>query len=568
MESVTTTRDDAGLAYPAVPDLWAPVSSETLPRDLVEAVERGDWQAARVALGFVMDGTVTDGAYGRALLQLVMRLPFGVNQLLDRYRAVVSIDYGDWDSLRTCLASDTIGHNELIGMREILLAPIDRIEIPPVSEPHQAMLFGAYEYQFGQMLGRFRRWAKAMLKFQATEVVWSRPDVPAGRHFRYRRLQDAVFLALAEAQAGALPTASALALEAQRLGDELEPLREYAADLEELLALAMGDDRQFGHRFLSDLPTATGASPLGAWQILNHEMPLLALDSLDTLSRCVEIVERISVRLGSPRAQLLTESWRVASDMARDHYRKTHPELPALLAQASQAGLGLRVLPQLLYGIRTRRTNDLAVAETSARRSGQVWAQVTALTWMAALNPTSQVVRWLARLLETTGWRRPALVPAEIAADAALGLASAGARGEAIVEFASAAGRPNILLDVALRHVDDTTAALDARISAVEALGTLGTVRAHDVLERLARRNDELGRRARLVGARRRPNVGLSERELEVVRLAAEGLTNRQIAERLSLSQHTIARHVANARAKLGAANRAEAAAKFEEMNI
>jgi DNA-binding NarL/FixJ family response regulator len=93
-------------------------------------------------------------------------------------------------------------------------------------------------------------------------------------------------------------------------------------------------------------------------------------------------------------------------------------------------------------------------------------------------------------------------------------------------------------------------------------------VRAHDVLERLARRNDELGRRARLVGARRRPNVGLSERELEVVRLAAEGLTNRQIAERLSLSQHTIARHVANARAKLGAANRAEAAAKFEEMKI
>ena len=46
------------------------------------------------------------------------------------------------------------------------------------------------------------------------------------------------------------------------------------------------------------------------------------------------------------------------------------------------------------------------------------------------------------------------------------------------------------------------------------------------------------------------------------------GLTNQEIAERLGLSPHTIARHLANARAKLGAANRAEAAAKFEEMKV
>ena len=34
------------------------------------------------------------------------------------------------------------------------------------------------------------------------------------------------------------------------------------------------------------------------------------------------------------------------------------------------------------------------------------------------------------------------------------------------------------------------------------------------------------------------------------VQFAGTGLTNREIAERLSLSQHTIARHIANARAK------------------
>jgi DNA-binding CsgD family transcriptional regulator len=186
---------------------------------------------------------------------------------------------------------------------------------------------------------------------------------------------------------------------------------------------------------------------------------------------------------------------------------------------------------------------------------------------MAALNPSPAVARWLAVLLAATGWRRLVLVPPEIAADAALGLASLGIRGQAVVELASAAGRPNVLLDVAVRHVDDTAAPLGSRLAAVEALGTLGTSRAGDILARLARRNDELGLRARLVSQRRK-RTGLTEREVEVLRLAATGGTNRDIAERLSLSQHTIARHLANARTKLGAANRTEAAAKLEELEV
>ncbi len=45
---------------------------------------------------------------------------------------------------------------------------------------------------------------------------------------------------------------------------------------------------------------------------------------------------------------------------------------------------------------------------------------------------------------------------------------------------------------------------------------------------------------------------GLSARELEVLGLVAEGLTNRQIAERLVISEHTAIRHVANVFRKLG----------------
>jgi DNA-binding CsgD family transcriptional regulator len=327
----------------------------------------------------------------------------------------------------------------------------------------------------------------------------------------------------------------------------------------------LGDERAPHLRLLSDLAKPTGVSPLGAWQLLLHFLPLLSLAGGETFMRSARIAEQIAAGLGSARAQLASHAWRVTSEFVGGSGER-HPELPGLRAQADRAGIGLRVLPQLLAGIASKNPADLAAAEALARRAGNRWAQVTALTWMAAHNPNARVARWLAVLLETTGWRRPVLVPPEVAADAALGVASLGVRSQAIVELASAAGRPNILLEVAARHVDDTAAPLPARLAAVEALGTLGTTRADELLARLARRNDDLGKRARLVSQRRR-RTGLSEREVEVLQLAGTGLTNRDIAERLSLSQHTVARHLANSRAKLGAANRTEAAMKLEGLD-
>jgi two-component system, NarL family, response regulator YdfI len=51
----------------------------------------------------------------------------------------------------------------------------------------------------------------------------------------------------------------------------------------------------------------------------------------------------------------------------------------------------------------------------------------------------------------------------------------------------------------------------------------------------------------------------LSERELEVLDLLAEGLSNKLIAHRLSISEHTVKTHVAAIFAKLGASSRTEA---------
>ena len=54
--------------------------------------------------------------------------------------------------------------------------------------------------------------------------------------------------------------------------------------------------------------------------------------------------------------------------------------------------------------------------------------------------------------------------------------------------------------------------------------------------------------------------AGLSPRELEVLRLMAEGHTNREIGSVLFISEKTVSVHVSRVLAKLGAANRAQAA--------
>lgn len=70
-----------------------------------------------------------------------------------------------------------------------------------------------------------------------------------------------------------------------------------------------------------------------------------------------------------------------------------------------------------------------------------------------------------------------------------------------------------------------------------------------------------LGRRGRLEGAVRTGDDLLTDREAEVLGLVAQGLTNRQIGERLFISGKTVSVHVSNLLAKLGVASRAEAVA-------
>jgi DNA-binding CsgD family transcriptional regulator len=70
--------------------------------------------------------------------------------------------------------------------------------------------------------------------------------------------------------------------------------------------------------------------------------------------------------------------------------------------------------------------------------------------------------------------------------------------------------------------------------------------------------------RARALGggaaAAAAPPDDLSWREVDILRLVASGLSNREIGEELSISGHTVANHVRSILRKTGAANRTEAA--------
>jgi DNA-binding NarL/FixJ family response regulator len=62
--------------------------------------------------------------------------------------------------------------------------------------------------------------------------------------------------------------------------------------------------------------------------------------------------------------------------------------------------------------------------------------------------------------------------------------------------------------------------------------------------------------------------VKLSPRELDVLHLLAEGLSNPETAASLKLSRHTIKQHTSSVYRKLGVRNRAEAASRAQELGL
>lgn len=63
-------------------------------------------------------------------------------------------------------------------------------------------------------------------------------------------------------------------------------------------------------------------------------------------------------------------------------------------------------------------------------------------------------------------------------------------------------------------------------------------------------------------------SLGISKREMEVLELIAQGLSNREIAEKLFLSPHTVKSHSSSLFVKLSARRRTEAIKRAKEMGL
>ena len=175
----------------------------------------------------------------------------------------------------------------------------------------------------------------------------------------------------------------------------------------------------------------------------------------------------------------------------------------------------------------------------------------------------------LAAIAATVG--TDALRAAERAAAGALGTRAAGARprpgrpggGRRALRALPDAVRgreSRAQLARALAAEDRGNAALELAITASSAFDALGAKRAGRDADRLVGR---LG--GRRTAARR---AGLTRREVEVLALVAKGLSNREIADRLFVSEHTVHRHLSNVYTRLGVASRAEAVAVAAERDL
>jgi ATP/maltotriose-dependent transcriptional regulator MalT len=66
----------------------------------------------------------------------------------------------------------------------------------------------------------------------------------------------------------------------------------------------------------------------------------------------------------------------------------------------------------------------------------------------------------------------------------------------------------------------------------------------------------------------KRESVGITRRELEILELVAGGLSNREIADKLFVSENTVKTHCSRAFDKLGAKRRTQAVQRGKELGL
>jgi DNA-binding CsgD family transcriptional regulator/tetratricopeptide (TPR) repeat protein len=281
--------------------------------------------------------------------------------------------------------------------------------------------------------------------------------------------------------------------------------------------------------FLTYLHVELGRLKLatGHWDEAVRAARVAAEDQPPARSGALVVLGRVGVRRGEPGATaLLDDAWALAGSI-----REPHRTVPAVAARAEAA---------LLNGGDPGLLADLRDVYDEVRRKGMCTAM-------------AELAHWLARFGQT-------VEPGP--ADHPFALHAAGRWREAAAAW-RAAGNP-YQFALALADSGDPQDLL-AALAEFDALGA----------QPMARRVRVRLRRAGVThvprgpaGATRANPAGLTARQMEVLGLLGQGMTNVEIAERLVVSVRTVDNHVAALLAKLGTHSRREAASRAAELGV
>jgi len=366
--------------------------------------------------------------------------------------------------------------------------------------------------------------------------------------------------------------------EALRLLGDFEGALAVTADGERH-AQRLGMQASFG-RFLA-LNAATDEFLLGRWDVA--EARLAELDGGDLEPWNAIARGQVAGQLAMARGRL--------EDAARElrDAEALCEGAPAEYLPAVYAGLAELELwqgrPHAARGLVRRGLEAVDTAEELlyAPSLFSVGARVEAKTALAAAGDAVERERAQAAAEElvaeldalVAGEATPPSARAHAQAARAEAARAAGADDEAawgaVADAWVAVGAPYLAAYATWRRAEAALRGAGARAGAValraahEQATALGAELMRSELEALARRARVplgSGAPAEADGHEAAPlaALGLTAREVEVLELVGEGLTNRQIAERLFISPKTAGLHVSNILGKLGVANRTQAA--------
>ncbi len=475
-----------------------------------------------------------------------------------------------------------------------------------------------------------RRGAARVALWIGDDHLWYRgsPALAEGWFARARRLLDglaecpehgwlAVFDAHVALDGGDLDAARTLAVEAQRLGRShgVVGLEMFGVATEGMVRLEQGAHAA-GLRCLDE---ATAAALAGDYE----DLAPAAWSCCLLLSACEQV--RDDERGAQWCPEILAFSRRVGAEFLSGNCRSYHGSVltragrwaeaeDELVAAAGQLAGGPATLHRdalARLGELRRRQGRHEQARRSFEGAGEQWRAQAGLAALRLAegdaDGAAESIERALRQLAPASPRRADPLEVGVRIRLALGdLDAAAGHTETLAAMAEAvATRPlhaaALLCEArvavasedvhaAIRHYADAVAtfersgapfeAAQARLEMAAALAAAARVRlAQEEARRAQAALEELGaasevdRAAALLAGPAGDDPAstsgpLTPRQVEVLRLAAEGHTEREIAERLVLSEHTVHRHLANIYTRLGCSSRAAAVSQASRLGL